>query len=261
MARPNILARQYRENVERANERIENNTVLDAGIDYNYCVLNDTGCGEVTPENLLIQKGTGRNAGYHATIGGRYEDPDNQSLMLYTLIAYKFGKGIEKYGISNFRVSVRGDKGKYCYMYCISAEYEGKTIRLAGDWAASWEVIADCPAEDRFEAATRAHTIAGHPVWPCDTVGKRNTVNQVRKADLSMKKTLDVLRSCYDSSFTEKTYNADTAPVYSNLEDAFFDYKDWYLSFGSYKEYVAFWELARFEQGAITKYNIMDVFS
>lgn len=262
MARPNIIAKQYLDKVSWANEQIEKDKINELGLTYDYCVLNDIGCGMLTAEGLRIEKGSGRNSGYHASINGKYEDPDSKSIILYMLIVYKYGKLIEKYGIKNMKISIRGNQDIYRYMFCISAELDEKTvIKLTGDWVLSWDLIHEFSKEKQFEIASIAHTIKGHPIWPCKMIEGRNTVNQVRKTNISIKETLEVLKKCYKNLFAEKAYNHEINPSFSNLEDAFMDYKEWYLRFNNYEEYVDFWDLKRFENVDITEINIKDVFS
>lgn len=251
---------EYLENVNWANEQIKKKNISDMGYNYDYFVLNDIGCGEITSESLLIEKAKGKNAGYHAKIEGKeYKDPDAKSIILYMLIAHKFGTRIEDYGIRNFKVSIRGSNGENRYKYCISADYDDKNIKLTGDWVISWDIIAACEDKKQFDIVKRTQTIMGHPIWPCEQKDRRNTVNQVRKAKISMKETLDVLKMCYNNDFEKKSdYNGKSS--YSNLEDAFLDYKDWYRKFKSYEEYVEFWELKCYEKTEITKDNILEVF-
>ena len=265
MGRPNKIAQQYASKVEWANKQIESPSLIvdNTEITDSYCVLNDIGCGEFTADSFRIFKCEGKNAGYHAFINEKYNDPDLKSVILYLLTARKFGNKLKKYGIANFRVSLRGDTGDYRYMYCITAELNpGKWIKLSGDWVISWDFIAGLPKEKQPDAAMITHTVIGHPVWPCEKVGGRNTVNQARSDKISMRDTLLVLKRCYENSFDSesKNYEHDKDPYLSNLEDAFMDYKEWYQKFKSYEEYVEFWDIKRFETD-ITENNLKDIFT
>lgn len=191
-------------------------------------------------------------------INGDYKDPDNVSIVLYMLIMHKYGKKLSKFGIENFRVSIRGDKGPYQYMYCIYAEFDNRSIKLAGDWVLSWSFVNECSKDDQFEIIQKTHTIWGHPIWPCEKIEHRKTVNQARNDNISMKETLEILKKCYENRFENKVYQDDKNFKY--IENAFYDYKEWYIKFETYDKYVVFWDLNRFEESVITQNNVLDIF-
>lgn len=261
MSRKKVIAQQYLDKVMDANARIKEKTVLNK-YGYDYCVLNDVGCDNIREDNFSIEKGNGKNAGFHAKINGKYEDPDAKSVALYELIVYKYlDKKIEKFGIDDFKVSIRGENGAKQYMYCITAKFDNKSVNLAGDWVISWNIIADLPKSEQYDMILKTHTIKGHPLWPCEQIDNRNTVNQVRKDKIPMNETLKVLKKCYDNKFELEKLENKKEDISLTLAKAFIDYKDWYLKFNTYKDYIEFWDLKCFENVIITKENICDIFS
>ena len=257
MPRPNVVWKKYSDDVKWANEQLKLSDVCQTGYSYDYFVLNDIGCGKLTQDRFDIMKKNAKNGSYHPTIDGidkKYEDPDSKSIVLYMLIAFKYHNAIQDYGIKDFRVSLRSNN-RYSYCICATTEEED-IIRLSGDWAISWDIIKNCSSDKQqcFELTKQTHTIIGHPIWPCETVENRNTVNQARKNSISMYETLRVLEKCYENKFemNEKS---------TNLEKAFCDYKKWYLKFKSFNNYIQFWDLKRFTKEEITPDNISWIFS
>lgn len=283
MGRRNIIAKEMDECIKAANDRLGKKT----DDNFEYCVLNDIGLGTLSQEMWKLEAPEGNRHeprlliwandqeepnkwNYENPDNWSYEDPDLVSCELYYLLAKKFNKKLEenenfkKLDLEPFKVA------RTRYRYCLLAGYNKNDkiikIRLGGDWVINRSLINKCPADEQWKIIQKTHTIKGHVLWPCEQVGNRQTVNQARKHNISIYETLDILKKCYKNNFDEqesaleKCYTDNSDKQASALEKAFYDYKEWYKSFGSFDNYINFWELGRFTKEKITPDNIKNVF-
>ena len=268
MGRRNIIAKEMDKCIEAANDRLGKKT----DDNFEYCVLNDIGLGTLSQEmwdNKEIKIEEPKTERHEPSLlikvpdenpdKWSYEDPDLVSCELYYLLAKKFNKKLEenenfkKLDLEPFKVA------RTRYRYCLLAGYNKNDkiieIRLGADWVINWGLINKCPADEQWSIIETTHTIKGHVLWPCvqkiqkieRKKKRRQTVNQARKHNISIYETLNKLKESYDNKFKKQT---------SALERAFYDYKDWYKSFGSFDNYIDFWELDRFTEKEITPCNI-----
>lgn len=227
-----------------ANEQIKNNICLYSE---DHCVLIDVAYGKFEPEVCEIYRKMGKKDGWHFRINGQYEDPDIKSHILYLIAAHKYNRKLEEYkklekqiGIESFEVAIRNTNR---YGFCLKANLEnGGEILLGADWAFSWEMISKCKTEQQWDIVKKVHTIKYHPLWPCEEKNKRNTVNQARKDKKSMHETLNELEQCYKEEWKNNNKSND------NLINAFYDYENWYRTFGSFSKYIDFFDLKIFEE-------------
>lgn len=266
------IAEEMNECIKEANDRLDKKTKDN----FDYCVLNDIGLGTLSQEmwdkkkiKIEAPKSKRHEPRLRIWVGDdedpdkwndedsenwSYEDPDLVSCKLYYLLAKKFNKKLEenekfkKFDLEPFKVA------RERYRYCLLASYRNRDtkILLGADWVINWGLINKCPADEQWSIIETTHTIKGHVLWPCvQKIGRkkkrRQTVNQARKHNISIYETLNKLKESYDNKFKKQT---------SALERAFYDYKDWYKSFGSFDNYIDFWELDRFTEKEITPCNI-----
>lgn len=269
--RSNTIAEEMNECIKAANDRLGKETVDN----FEYCVLNDIGLGTLSKEmwdkkEIKIEEPKSERHEPSLLIKvpdenpdkWSYEDPDLVSCELYYLLAKKFNKKLEenekfkKFDLEPFKVA------RQRYRYCLLASYRNRDtkILLGADWLINWGLINKCPADEQWKIIEKTHTIKGHVLWPCEQVGNRQTVNQARKHNISIYETLETLKNCYTDKFDKQASKLESP---SALEKAFYDYKEWYKSFGSFDNYIDFWELRRFiseESKEITPENIQKIF-
>lgn len=224
-----------------------------------YCVLNNTGTGEMTKNNLCISEKQGKKSS-HALIDGAYEDPDRWSYRLYQYVASSLNRKIEEDEVlrntmMHFKVAKRDNSYAFCLRTIIKIDGVEKRIDLGGDWIVDWNLIHTC--EKEYDAASKAHMMVGHVFWPCVMLSGQ-TVNQARAATRkSIKETLEVLKQCYLNSFRVDEKKDDS------LYKAFCRYKEWYQCFGvkeeGYEKYIEIFALKSLAEDEITNYNLFRV--
>lgn len=254
--RSNTIAEEMNECIKAANDRLGKETVDN----FEYCVLNDIGLGTLSQEMWKLEAPENNRHEPRLLIWANdhedpdnwsYEDPDLVSCELYYLLAKKFNKKLEEnekfkeFDLEPFEVA------RTRYRYCLLASYRNVEILLGADWVINRSLINKCPADEQWEIIQKTHTIKGHVLWPCEQVDNRQTVNQARKHNISIYETLETLKNCYTHNFDKQE---------SALEKAFYDYKEWYKTFGSFKDYIDFWDLEPFTEKEITPCNIKDFF-
>ncbi len=218
------------------------NDKKNTDIDYEYCVLNNTGCGIISEQSdLNIYKKF--RGGYHCKINNRYNDPDRYSYKMYQMAANFFNKKIEseQHNLGKkikFYVDVIND-----YSFCLTAKIDGQpVVKLTGDWIATWEDISKCC--NSMGAINITHTIAGHVFWP-GHIKNKQTINQIRKNE-PLEDVLNELKLWWAEQCDTNSDNRKKDNSKHKYFSAFDANREWFLVFGSFDEYVDFFCLQEF---------------